>query len=195
MKTRQQKTLDLVIAISVPSTAEEFDQLAQKADACVDAASSEIVYRSYLPTFKNEFLRRLEEETGISRIVEKDGEKVISTEKDTDFWDRVLEESGKTPADFQALAQEVADSIEFSPVPKVRTGKIAKNFYDAADNVLKAIADGATTVDSLRGKLEEPNPGVTLAMDGETLDRESLASAIKINAARISREASNTLLG
>lgn len=45
MKTESFKTLGVPVALSVPSTVEEFDQLAKRAGACLDEAVSNVVYR------------------------------------------------------------------------------------------------------------------------------------------------------
>lgn len=106
------------LSYDVPSTAEEFDQLAGRVGACVDEANANIKYRGTLTDFRASFLHGLhvgegdkainiagvEETTGIERkrepVLDKDGKqktkgedkeplfKFIETEED--YFDRVL---------------------------------------------------------------------------------------------------------
>jgi len=197
MQNTHQNTLGLTLAISVPSSADEYDQLAGRVGACVEDAVSESTYRNYLPSWKRVFFSRLAEQTGIERVVEKDEDgKVTSTEKETTYFKRVQAETGKTADDYAALAQECADETPFDLTPKSRSTKIAKSFLEAADNILRAIENGQSTAETVANNLQGTNPGLVVVIDEDgVLDRDSLARGIRTNNERVAREQNAGLLG
>lgn len=126
MKSVTQKSIGFTIKVNgVPETAEEFDQLAKKEGACVEAATNHIMMHSHLGKFRSALAEKLEEVTGIKRKTKTIGEgadaKEVVDETEAKYIGRLegqLAEQGRDLySEFAATAQEVADKIEFDVTP------------------------------------------------------------------------------
>lgn len=79
MKKREYSSLGLAIALSVPSSVDEFNTLAKatdpQANPCLDEATNNVVYRGSLAEFRELFLhgRKADAEKGLSEIIGVEG--------------------------------------------------------------------------------------------------------------------------
>lgn len=196
MKSITQKTLGLQVVIKgVPSTAAEFDEQAGEVGACLNGAVDDNIYRSWLPKFKDPLCKKLEETFGIPRLTEGEGDDEKIVERETQYIKRLTEVEGKTLAEINVIAQEVADTLPFN-VSATSGGRIAKAYFDAADAIIARVAndyDGDYT--RFIENITAANPGYQFAYDeaGEPT-REAIALAIKVNKERQEREAMAGLL-
>jgi hypothetical protein len=158
MKQIEVSSLKLTIRANVPSSVEEYDQLAKAQGACLEAAVMNVIYRSTLAKFRPLFADRIENQTGIARGFEvvtnkdgsvkkdSDGDEVIKyTESEAEYLDRVcaaLVTNGTFPspeaalASFAPVAQEVMDTLVFDPSEKERAPagpkKVSKVYLEIA---------------------------------------------------------------
>lgn len=148
----------------VPSSVEEFDQLAKQAGACLREATNNIIYRSTLAVFRDTFCEKVSEATGIARktkIVKpevRDAEGKV-TQEQTEAWDETekvyldrvaaeLVSSGAYPtveaakASLAGLAQETINGIAFDPSKAERASagpkKTPKTYVDTAKAIVEA---------------------------------------------------------
>ena len=162
MKSYKNSTLGHDLNISVTETAEEFDILAGKVGACVEEAISNVIYRGWNATFRENFVDALEKQTGIARRLDdkamakatprkSDGKIADIYESAGSYYAFVQAQTSTTPKDHQSLAEKVAASIAFDPKPSARTSKPGKELVAAADAI---IAKGAETVAKVIAKGE-----------------------------------------
>lgn len=132
-----------VLPVEVPSTAEEFDQLAGRTGACVDEASKNVIYRSWNHDFREAFCEALEAETGEPRKSHEEGEgdkkKVVYDEKEAPYYNRLIADKHITEEAAQSIANTVAAGIKFDPTPAKRGGKAPKELVLLVDNAFTAI--------------------------------------------------------
>lgn len=191
MQDRKYRSLGFDVVISVPSTVEENDQLAGRANATLEDAVDNVVYRSRggLPTFRELLAAGVEKETGIAReavaVMTKGTETEPSkqklddegnplfkyTESESDYIDRVLAKTGRTRESFVNVAAEAAKSVKYDPKASER-GEAGpktppKSVYEQVDAIIAA--GSATSVAASLGTL--------LGRTVET-DRDSLAKGI-----------------
>lgn len=170
MQSINNNCLGFKLAVNVPSSVEEFDQMAKKTGAALLSATMNVVYRSWNNQFRAAFASFIETQTGIKRLTEvvknKDGSDKIDaegnvvekyTETEADYVDRAfahLVHTEKKAATVEALqaayaedAQRIADGIAFDPSEseKAPAGpkKPAKKNLAIAEDLVK------------RGRLEE----------------------------------------
>lgn len=200
-------TLGFKVNVAVPSTVEEYDQLAGKAGAALESANMNVVYRSWNNQFREAMSDHLAAVTSIKReteiVLNKDGSQKIDeetkqpveryTETAADHVDRVfatLVKDGKAASveaathAYSTDAQKIADSISFDPAerqPKA-TGpkKVAQKWIALATEIATR---GEAVVSALATKLSEK-----LGLPVEPTV-ESLARAIAEDQRRIAAEA------
>lgn len=183
-------SLGLELAYETPNTAEEFDQLAGVEGSCVSEATSNILYRSTLTTFRNLFCEKLAEETGIDRLTKVTGTKKNSEgeEEEVVAWDeseavfvkRVCAEKGVEVIAFRHIADDIISSEDgkFDPKRQERMSagpkKPAKMYLTLAEKIIAA-GKGELRAAELAEKLGIPVDGT---------DSTSIARAISENERR-----------
>jgi hypothetical protein len=195
MMTRKVSSLALTLNVECPATEAEFNANAKKADAMLEEATYNVLYRSWLPEFREKFLEAVCKETGIERkstTKELKSKEADGSTKTTEVWDetesvcfgRICATSGRTPESFQPLANDIAATIPFdASAPERKPAAPRKPRKDLLAFVEKAIADGnkAILVDKLSANL-----GRDLAEDITATD---LALALGEDVQRIENEA------
>lgn len=200
------KSLGFELTINVPSSVEEFDQLAKRAGACLTEATANVLYRGTLAEFRDTFCEELEKETGIARLTKvtgksKAGEDIIAyAETEADYVKRVAAEKSVEVSSFADLANRVAAAITFDPSATERKGgapkKVAKLYLNIVEEVEKAAGpDGLVKV---AAKLSS-TLGRAVTVDVSTPEalaksREVLAVAIKEDQDRKKAEMAASLL-
>lgn len=183
MQNKEYKSLGLSLSFQVPDSVEEFDANAKRAGACLDEAINNIVYRGSLAEFRDTFLTKVEEETGIERTTEEkpsptkadpNNTTTVYTESEAVYFKRVCAEKGCEPTEFQDLANQVAAAIVFdaSAAERKPAGpkKLAKMYLASADEVIakNAVPKALTKINEALGLSLTPD-----------LTREQLAAAIR----------------
>ena len=151
MKQTEYRSLGIDVKLNTPETVEEFDSLAKRANACLDEATNNVVYRGMLAEYRETFCERVEGETKIERKwkvammdgkpIVKDGEEVTHwDETEADYFKRVCAELKYEPSTFQSLADDVAKSLVFDPTERERKErgpvKLAKMYVEKATEVI-----------------------------------------------------------
>lgn len=206
MKPYSQKFLGLSITIQVPESAEEFDQMSGQVGSCVESAVAQEVLHGYGGKFRNKFAEALEKETftdadGKEFKVEwpedkdatakqpkkKDGTQTVMHISPKDYFDLVCAKTGKKPADFNALAQSVADANPFDLKASESGGsRVSKAINEAATELVNNQPDRAKRAAET---LASRNEGLTIETDANGLPTiDSLARAMAVDAARRQRE-------
>lgn len=162
---------------TVPASVDEYNALApSRANAVLEDAVSNTMYRSVFAEFRAKFASKLEELTGIKRntkTVKKDGKDVeVIDESEGKYLARVEAASGLEEADFLAKyqpdAQSILDGIKFDPSTKERSSdgpKVGKNDIKVATELLAKGGNEATRVAGLLGA--KLNREVALGDDAE----------------------------
>lgn len=200
MKIRTQETFGIVLALNVPESVEEFDTLAKRAGACLDAGIDQIVYHDQLGKIRKgivaEIVKARETNPNIpERLVvgqgpkKKDGSTSPVYEKDTVFIDRVKSSGAISPADFAALGQAVADATPFDPSASTSSSQIAKKFYNFADGVIAAVAAGQSSWERFEENFLSENPDFEFEKENGAPTRDSLAAAFKADELRVLAQA------
>ena len=180
MQDLKAKSLGMDFTIQVPSSVEEFDQLAGREGATLDEAINNVLYRSFHAEFRPTFLHGSEElgiegiekQTGIERRTKvvtpaktdeagkvTEDEVIAYDESEANYFKRVCAEKGVESTHFQPYAQEVASLLKFDPkkAPRQSSGpkKVAKQYLDAAAQIEK---EGRleTSAANLQSKLSTP---------------------------------------
>lgn len=183
MRKLEFESVSLKGYVQVPETAEEFDQLAKKAGACVDEAVNNVLYRGVLADFRSAVVAELERETGIQRktkdhpegkkytndqkdengnIVAKKGDPIqVLDETESKYIQRVAAEQGKQPSDYQYIADRVLTQ-------KDDAGNLLISF-DPSQTERKAPSTGPTKQDL--------NSAIALQQAG-VADQNKLATAL-----------------
>lgn len=182
-------------------TVEDYDKKAGSVGACLKDAIAGIVAWDTLPEWMENFRKKLIERTGVTRSVDAaatqkakdraEGDEAKAKvkdvyEKDTAFIKRLRAQSanGGLPATdgtsldkaaFDALAQEVASSMEVDPAPSKRQGAPKKEFLEKAKEVLGRPVDAReASISKMLGAVE-----FDLERDAENVpDENSLARLV-----------------
>lgn len=191
MTNQTVKTLGLTIAVAVPSTVEEYDQMAKESGAALKSAVLNTIYRSYLAAFRAEFVEKIQALTGIERKTKpsgkfekgEDGKEdpskpiLVFDETEAEYFDRVQAQTGKTADAFQSVADELVSAVDeegklvlaFDPsaTEKKPAGpkQVAKTYLEAA----KTLVDqgiGEAVASKLAAKL-----GITVEVTVESIGR------------------------
>lgn len=208
MQTRLQNTMSMTVPFEVPSTVAEFAAAAgvgeEQGEATVlKYASDEAMFRTILPTFRDAFFTALEEESGIERPQTGTSNKIVDGEKvevpifakDTEYFHHVQAEEGKEAADYEALALQVAQGIEFNLRAKPRAGKPAKKYLTQAQGLSDAIAAGRGSWEGVVEKLTSLNIGLNIEVDDDGAPSlDALARALKVDEERRSQQAVSDLI-
>jgi hypothetical protein len=181
----------------VPETLEELVKAAGGEQAVVDTFVNHKKYHVVNTEARSALSEALGEITSIEREVQKvksptksdpDREVEKFAESEQEYVDRVVAQSGQTR---EALAPQVkvkVGTIAFKAVGEARVGgpRLAKMDTEYAS---KLIAAGADMFNQAVAKLQQKNPGLTIEMDeAGTPKLESLASALRVNRARLEAE-------
>lgn len=187
----QVKSIGFNLPVDVPATAAEFDALAKREGACVTEANNNVLYRSYLAEFRDEFVDALSTKFGIERKTKvtgktKTGADVVSyDETEVEFVKRVAAAQGVETSAFESLALEVNAKLKFDPSATERKAsapkKPLKKFLEAvatieATNGLPGLEKAAKNTGAYIGQqvvMDFSTPETTQA------SREKLALAIK----------------
>ena len=161
MKPFNNNTLGLAIVVQVPSTAEEFDQLAGRVGACLDEGTKNVIYRSVNHDFRKALCERLAEETGIARATvdsapAEDGTvSQVQDPKETEkvYYNSLLADGHIDVEKAQVIANEIAADLTFDPSPTSRAKKAPKEIDNAVAGILAAVEAEATTAEIVEGKL------------------------------------------
>lgn len=150
-------TLDCTFPVKVPSTADEFDQMAGRKGACVEEAIRNIIYRSVNHEFRAKLCAKLEEYTGIPRETKTTGEgdsaKTEYTETEKKYKARLILSGAVDQEKCQIFANEIAKEIKFDPSPSKRRGGPTKEIQVAAESILNAIEMGQSSGDIVSAKI------------------------------------------
>lgn len=194
MQTTEMRCLDFKLKFSVPSTVEEYDQLAKEVGSCLTSAIKNVLYRGSLAVFRDKFCEAIGEQTKIERLTKKTGKtKTIKVEGQPDttedietwaeteveYYNRIVAtlavnglSSDAVIASHVDLAQSIADSIVFDPSAResVSSGpkKMPKIYLAAATAIVNG-GNASKAAAKLSAKLNHPV--------GEDVD--SLAAAIR----------------
>lgn len=178
--------------INVPESTSEFDQLAKKEGACLEAAIDHEVYHGTLGDIRDAFAEAVAEEYGITRreigtgTFEGEGDaktEVTTLEKIPVFLERVKAEKGLTR---DAPFQDVADSLsaggakEVKFDPSVRERKAPKSPIIAKWAIEQATKFLASASDKAKAKFitAAQAVGVELAITGDNdVDIKAFAKA------------------
>lgn len=189
MRIKNYRSLGMVVALQVPATVEENDQLANAGDVkrvnpTLEDAIDNVVYRSALADFRSLFCEAVEASTGIKRkfkvLVDKDGnpkkdkdgnERTAYTESEAEYIDSVLAQTGRTIESFADVRDSVVAKLKYDPTASER-GEAGpktppKGIYEQVDAM---IAGGTHTA------VASSLATILGRQVGE--DRESLARAI-----------------
>lgn len=197
MKIANPKFLGITVNVSVPETAEEYDQLAGEVNACVQDANQQILMHSWGGKFRDKFAEALEKATEIEWPVNAEATAKAPKKKDgtvtpvhitpADYLKLVCGQLDKKPSDFQAIADEVAAKIAFDPSESERgAGRVSKTNTAAAEKLLEDPNRALAAVE----KLQNENPGLSIEVNPETglPTAIELAKALAIHKARIEKE-------
>lgn len=189
MRIKNYRSLGMTIPLSVPSTVEENDQLAnagevKRLNPTLEDAVDNVVYRSSLADFRSLFCEEVEKVTNIKRntkpVLAKDGsvkknedgsEKFIYTESESEYFDRVLTSTGRAIESFADVRDSVVAKVKYDPTASERSEAgpktPPKSVYETADTLIAQGAATAVAADltAILGRTVE-------------IDRESLARAI-----------------
>jgi hypothetical protein len=201
MKTYMNKSLGQTVPVQVPSNAEEFDQLAGRTGACVDEANRNVIYRGWNHAFREAFCDALEQETGIEREGEDQGEgdkkKFVYTEKEQPYINRLLSTGAISEEAMQQIASTVGEGIKFDPSPSTRSKKAPKEIVALVDNAFIAIEDDghALTEEKFAGNLAQRLGIDTFESQFGELTKESAITALQAIKEKEQRERESSLLG
>jgi hypothetical protein len=143
MQAKQFNCLGFTVAVKVPQTAEEYDQLAGRVGAILDDAISNVVYRGVLTGVRADFCEELEKATGIARKQSPTGKKkkdaagvevdiMAYDESEAKYAARVQAELKLTDEAFVAAYQALMDKVvadeanSFDPSETKREAKAKK---------------------------------------------------------------------
>lgn len=147
MTTKKFRSLGYEVEFSVPSSIEEFDQNAKRSGACLEEGIRNVVYRSTLADFRDQFVDRVHNETGVEFKLEPSGKKddkgeeiMKWAETEDEYIARAAATKSVDRSSFQVLATEVASVIEFdasaterkAPGPK----KLPQMYREPAENII-----------------------------------------------------------
>lgn len=124
----------------LPTSVEQFDAMAGRAGAALDAAIDNFVAHSHLTRVRKTLVEKLEASTGIAR--KRDGKKYSETE--SAYIKRLESELGEALwTDHRAAADEAFSETEVSLAKMARSSgissaNVAKKYMDAADKLLAA---------------------------------------------------------
>ena len=198
--TLTQNSMGLTVQIKgCPASALEYDELAGEIGAAVADAISNQVKHVWLSRFRTKVAERLAVETGFPREKvgerkNKDGTVTAVLEKPIDYLNRLCEDKNCEPAEFNPIAQPVADEMPFSSVfvgaPGSGRGRIGKEYLAIADEIMEKVDAAGGDYSAFMDKITEGNPGFTFIIDDSGAPtRESIALAIKLDLDRQKRAA------
>ena len=195
MKTVSQSTLGLVVLIAgVPSSAQEYDEMAKEVGACVEDACDNVIYRSWLANFRPKLAEALNAKFGSTlawnfkeETTPKGAVKKIY-DKETTYLGLLKEAlttslGGEQAAldAIQDVATEVAARFPFT-LERTRTGgKISAEHLASADSLIETIEAAGGDYTRFMSNIKAKLPSYVFAIDESTSNptRESVALAIR----------------
>ena len=188
MKQVTQKTLGFLIPVTVPESVEEFDSLAGEAGACLSEAVDNVMYRGHLNRARAIVVKVVEEKTGIARreigrtAPRKDGSTSPVYEKDGLYVPFALQQAKLSPADIQSAVAEACAVIPFEVNASRTGGRIAKEWLNAADELIALVEDAGVDYSKFMANVEANHPVYEFEIDSETGNptRESIAIALRL---------------
>lgn len=211
MQAYTNNTCGIDLTVQVPSTIDEAVKLFGE-PAVLLSTIRQAFYGPWNSAFRREFVKKLEETTGVARRqqtrggegvfnTKKDGTKTPVLEQESKYLAFILESGAIDQASYDKLGQEVADTIKFEIPDADRQAAPAKEYTQAAKSVLAMVEAGViskrtgepVTEDSFTANFESNNPGFTLeSLGGFTL--EGVARALAQDAKRLKLESLNGLV-
>ena len=205
MQIEQYKSGGHSFAINIPSTVEEYDQLAKKSGAALDAAIDHEVYHGTLGEVRTKFMELIAEDTGIkprevgTGIFTGEGEEKVEETKKEKFEayvNRVCAEKSLDPEKepFKHLAARLSaggdKEVKFDPSVTPRTGggpKIPVQDMTQAKAFITGEINKATgkayDLDKFRNAFHKL-VGTELVISGETQEAQIKSLAESCNAFR-----------
>jgi len=180
-KTYMQDSLGFTIPIEGPATVEEFDKQAGVSGATLAAGVDDAIKHGHLGRFRAKLIPALEESTGIKRNVVNgaDGAKDI-VEGDKAYMIRITVGEGKTCADYENIAQDVAIKLGPLDLQPQRSSGASKEYVNAANQIIAAIKSGAKTWPAMLKVLQSVVPGLQVEMEEDGLPNvESFAMGLR----------------
>lgn len=188
----------------VPENLQEAVQVCGGEPQAVDIIVNHVKYHRTNTEIRSAISEAITKITGVERETEKvpaptkeDPNKTVEkwAESEQTHVNRALAEKGLKIAD---VAEQVAAAVgvtEFKAVGEPRTagpGRMAKMYTENAQTLINA---GQATWSGAVEKLQQKNPGLTIALDENGVPTvESLAAALKTNRVRVEKE-ENAALG
>lgn len=198
------KVMGYEVPLSVPDSIEEYNGMDKsRPNAALDDAIKYTILHGWNTEARDEIVAVLERMSELKRKMKpgppkKDGTPgaEVPDEKHSQFQIRVFRDSNVTMEDSAPEVLKALAQIPFDPAPSERQagpGRVQKEYYLIADGLLEK---GNDSVGKAVKKLKKLNPGLDVKFleDGQTVDRDSLAAAVKANAVRIAKQASEDLL-
>lgn len=215
MKNINQDTLGFTVVVSgVPSTAAEYDEMAKEVGACVTDAVSNVIYRSWLATFRKNLAKKANElfaSVYAWPTKTDDKGKVTFTEKETTYLETLESELAKAvnpatgepygPAGAHNALQELASSLAATQpfsLDTTRTGgRIAQEWLDAADQVIEQVTAAGGDFTRFIANITKVIPTFAFQFDDTTGSptRESVAFALRAHKDALVKQAQAGLLG
>lgn len=193
MKSDTYNSLGIEFTVNgLPSSVEEYDEMAQRQGACLDSAIGQFIAHTHLTKVRSALVAAVEKITGIEREKKEEDGKTSFTETEKTYLDRVesehLQPEGKSlyEGDIYTKLQAAAAAVEVDLTKQTRVGassKLAQKWLDMAGEIVKA-----GKADAFAAKY-----GLTYTGEEEE-DLKILGACIKEQDARIRREAQARLM-
>lgn len=172
MKQVQVNTAGFTLNANVPETVDEYNNLAKRAEGCLEDAIANTLYRSVFAEFRSEFVAAVAKDTGIEPINSGTEDEPV-WESDGKYIKRVQAALNLTKdafvAKYQSLAQSLMDAIAFDPSQRERSSdgpKVGKKD--------KAMAEEILGTEEKPSKYDEATKAAVVAKLGSILGREVL---------------------
>jgi len=166
--------------VPVPATVEDFDAAGGEEGLALSMAISQFVYRTPASRWRNIFLQKIEEETGIKRARKLDdsGKEIGYDESEKEYWERVESSPDFDASQFSDLAEQCISEVgAWWPTPG-SSGRIGKEWITQADNLKVVIDEQHDKRDNLLAKFEAAGVKVHVNPDGIIATRD-LAMGLK----------------
>lgn len=197
MEKKTVKSMGVNYTVDVPTSVEEYDQLAKVTGACLASAIDNEIYRGCNQQFRKAYLAALITRTGIKReqvpdpsgkLNEDKTPKLVYKNSEGKDIDLIIAQANVSEADQQAIADEISGSkaedgnpvIVFDPSErekKEREASIGKGDLDMAAQLIAQGPDGLAK--SIKKLVKTLGKDVVLPGDGGEGDKKALALAIK----------------
>lgn len=192
MKPYINRTLGLKVNVMVPSTVEEYDTLAGSPGVCLTSAIANGIYKQWNHEFRDALCETLVKQTGVEMLSRKEkskdgSEKLVKTETEQSYVDRLLADGKITDGELQKLADAVAAEIKFDPSPSTRQRKAPKEIQNNAAAIMAAVTAGQSSAKVVAKKLGD-ELGVKFADAFGEFNEESVIAALMAIKAKEDRD-------